>query len=142
MKVLEQKAHGLEDLPAIAAALLAFAGNERVFCFHAPMGGGKTTFIKALCLQLQCESDFSSPTYSLVNEYHYASGKIYHFDLYRLNSFEEALDIGIEEYLDSGQYCFIEWPHLIEKELLTSFIKVEITLSDNIRYFRASHTTE
>jgi tRNA threonylcarbamoyladenosine biosynthesis protein TsaE len=140
--VFEQKAYGLEDLPAIAEGLLNFAGQEKVFCFHAPMGAGKTTFIKALCLQLQSKSDFSSPTYSLVNVYDREKGKIFHFDLYRLNSAEEAMDIGFEEYVDSGNYCFIEWPDLVENTLLTSFVSVEISLSDNIRYFRATHKSE
>jgi tRNA threonylcarbamoyladenosine biosynthesis protein TsaE len=142
MQVFEQKAHGLEDLPAIAEGLLNFAGPEKIICFKATMGAGKTTFIKALCLQLQSTSDFSSPTYSIVNEYSCSQGKIYHFDLYRLNSLEEAMDIGMEEYLDSGNYCFIEWPDLVIEALLTSFILVEISLSDNIRYFRATHTTK
>ena len=113
-----------------------------MFCFHAPMGAGKTTFIKALCLQIESDSDFSSPTYSLVNVYNSKHGKLFHFDLYRLNSLEEGLDIGIEEYIDSGNYCFIEWPDLIEKALLSTYISVEISISDNIRYFRASHKSE
>lgn len=140
--LLEQKVYSIEDLPAIAKALLDFAGEERVFCFYAPMGAGKTTFIKALCRELQSQSDFSSPTYSIVNEYTYPQGKIFHFDLYRLNAPEEAFDIGIDEYLESGQYCFIEWPEQIEKGLLSSFLSVEISILNNIRYFRARHKTE
>jgi tRNA threonylcarbamoyladenosine biosynthesis protein TsaE len=142
MMLLEQKAYGLEDLPAIAETLLHFAGKERVFCFYAPMGAGKTTFIKALCRQLQSQSDFSSPTYSLVNEYTYPEGKIFHFDLYRLKAPEEAFDIGMDEYLESGNFCFIEWPERIDKGLLSSFLSIEISILNNIRYFRARHKTE
>lgn len=142
MMLLEQKAYGLEDLPAIAETLLHFAGKERVFCFYAPMGAGKTTFIKALCRQLQSQSDFSSPTYSLVNEYTYPEGKIFHFDLYRLKAPEEAFDIGMDEYLESGHFCFIEWPERIDKGLLNSFLSIEISILNNIRYFRATHKSE
>ena len=78
------------------------------------MGAGKTTFIKALCAELGVTDEVSSPTFSLVNEYHTSSGeKIYHFDFYRIENEEEVYDIGYEEYLYSGHRCFIEWPEMI-----------------------------
>lgn len=120
-----------------AAGLIAFAGPERVFLFDAPMGAGKTTFIKALCARLGVTDTMSSPTYSVVNEY--ATGdhqRIYHFDLYRLKTTLELLDIGFEEYLASGNYLFIEWPELAIP-LIGSHVKVNIELKGNIRYLCA-----
>ena len=87
---------------------------NKVVLFNGLMGAGKTTFIKALCKSLGVEDITSSPTFSLVNEYETPDGqRIYHFDLYRINAEVEALDMGIEEYLYSGNWCFIEWPEKI-----------------------------
>ena len=85
--------------------------GKKVITFHATMGVGKTTLIKELVKQLGVNDTSSSPTFSLVNEYLTKEGEtIYHFDLYRLNSEEEAYDMGIDEYFYSGNWCFIEWP--------------------------------
>ena len=95
-----------------------------ILLFEAPMGAGKTTFIKALCHTLGVKEAISSPTFSLVNCYMDSKkNPIYHFDLYRLNSLEEALDIGIEDYLDSGHRCMIEWPDKI-RQLLPKTIQI------------------
>ena len=126
------------EVNVLAEQLLHFAGDCRVFLFEGPMGAGKTTLIKALCHCLGSSDSLSSPSYSLVNEYHYPAGKLFHFDLYRLNAEQDLLDLGIEEYLDSGYYCFVEWPEkmlpLIESVYMTIFIHVE----KNIRYIRAT----
>ena len=83
---------------------------EKVILFHGQMGAGKTTFIKSLCEKLGIEDPISSPTFSLVNEYQTTTNQIvYHFDMYRLKNQTEALDMGIDEYLYSGNWCFIEW---------------------------------
>ncbi len=125
------------DHAAAAAELIAFAGQERVFLFGAPMGAGKTTFIKALCARLGVKDTMSSPTYSVVNEYATDDHqRIYHFDLYRLKTTLELLDIGFEEYLASGNYLFIEWPDLA-MPLIGSCVKVSIELNGNIRYLCA-----
>lgn len=98
----------------IAAAELLAANPQKVILFNGEMGAGKTTFIKALCRELGVYDVTSSPTFSLVNEYVSDAGKtLFHFDVYRLKSETEALDMGIEEYLYSGNYCFIEWPEKI-----------------------------
>ncbi len=103
--------HTLSDLTITAKEFLFDFSSSRIFAFHGELGAGKTTFIKALCTQLGVKDAMSSPSFSLVNEYHDAKGNtVYHFDLYRLKSVEEALDIGMEEYLYSGNYCFVEWP--------------------------------
>ena len=127
-----------EELPAAAASLLEFAGANRIFLFNAPMGAGKTTLIKALCKNLGSTDSFSSPTYSIINEYAGPAGKIFHFDLYRVKSTEELLDLGAEEYLSSGDYCFVEWPDLIRKFIEDPFIEIDIKVDENIRYLRGS----
>lgn len=132
----------ISDLSAISAhakALLDFAGGKRTFLFYAPMGAGKTTFIKELCARLGSEDHFSSPTYSIINEYGYPGGKIYHFDLYRLKNQEELFDLGIEDYLASGHYCFFEWPELVEDLVGSDYLKIEIRVKENYRYLHASH---
>lgn len=105
----------LEAVPEVAKTFLADFAAARIFAFHGELGAGKTTFIKALCAELGVSDAMSSPSFALVNEYHDANGKpVYHFDLYRLRSPEEAFDIGLEEYLYSGNYCFVEWPERAE----------------------------
>ncbi len=101
----------ISTIDQAARLFLEQAGSYRVFAFHAPMGMGKTTFIGALCRALGIQSQTSSPTYSLVNEYETADGAlVYHIDLYRLKDQEEARNAGIEEILHSGDICFVEWP--------------------------------
>lgn len=126
---MEYRVANTESLPAAAAWLIENAGDKRVFVFQAPMGAGKTTFIKAICAFLQVEDSTSSPTFSIVNEYHSENGPIYHFDFYRLKSEQEAFDLGYEEYFYSGDYCFIEWPektpNLIPED--AAIVKIEVT---------------
>ncbi len=125
------------SLPETARQVLDYAGAGRIFLFHAEMGAGKTTFIKALCSQLGVNSTMSSPTYAIVNEYHCFTGqKIYHFDLYRLKTIRECLDIGLEEYLYSGNYCFIEWPDIAQSLITSNSIHVTIDHKEKHRYLR------
>ncbi len=89
--------------------------NKRIFCFDGPMGVGKTTLIKQICEEMHVVDYVNSPTFSIVNVYETQDKQeIYHIDLYRLKNMQEAMDIGIEDYLYSNQYCFIEWPNLIK----------------------------
>lgn len=105
--------HRQEEAPEAAAALLGAFPHGRVFTFSGPMGVGKTTFIKALCAQLGVKAGMASPSFAIVNEYRGRNGlPVYHFDLYRLSKPEELEGIGFTEYLDSGHYCFVEWPEL------------------------------
>lgn len=104
---------GIEELPGVAQNLLAAGAGLNVWLFHGEMGAGKTTLIKEICKALGVTSVMTSPTFSIVNEYAGSNGTIYHFDFYRLKREEEAFDIGAEEYLDSGNYCFVEWPDRI-----------------------------
>ena len=120
-----------DELPDAASALLKFAGNEKVFLFEGEMGAGKTTLIKSICRQLGMNDTASSPTYSIVNEYAYPKGKIYHFDFFRIKNELEAFDIGFEEYLASGDYCFIEWPEMIPDLWPPHYIEIKIVQDEN-----------
>ena len=104
----------INQLQEVAQQLLDQNPNK-VILFNGDMGVGKTTLIKQLCKTLGVEEATSSPTFSLVNEYQTAKNEIiYHFDFYRLNKENEALDMGVEDYLYSGNWCFIEWSEKIE----------------------------
>ncbi|MCM1355371.1 MAG: tRNA (adenosine(37)-N6)-threonylcarbamoyltransferase complex ATPase subunit type 1 TsaE [Staphylococcus sp.] len=127
----------LEALPAAAREFLGLMDDATVYAFDGSMGAGKTTFINALCRELGVEDDpTGSPTFSIVNEYRSdtTAELIYHFDLYRIEDLEQAFDIGIEDYLDSGALCLIEWPDRIADILPddTVWVKIE-ELSDGSR---------
>lgn len=125
------------ELPDAAQQLLQFADGQKVFLFYAEMGAGKTTFIKALCEALGSRDNFSSPTYPIVNEYACPGGKIYHFDLYRIRNLNELIELGFEEYIHSGHYCFIEWPDVGEKLLDCKTVSVEIEAAGTKRIIKA-----
>ena len=107
---------------------------HRVFAFEGQMGAGKTTFIKHLCEQMGTSDVVNSPTFAIVNVYDVKlpqPGEVYHFDCYRLKDIREAMDFGAEEYLYSGNYCFIEWPKLIESLLPEDTVYIRITPREN-----------
>lgn len=108
--------------------LAAIKGQGSCLAFYAPMGAGKTTFIKAVCEELGVEDVITSPTFAIVNEYTDGAGSpIYHFDFYRIKRLEEVYDMGGEEYFYSGHYCFMEWPEMIEEALPDDTIRITIT---------------
>lgn len=126
------KIHSLKDLRKAAQEFINTIGSHTVFAFNGEMGAGKTTFIKAVCEELGVESNITSPTFALVNEYEAANGRtIYHFDCYRLKNLREAYDLGAEEYFYSGNLCFIEWPEKIEELLPTDAVSVFINVLDD-----------
>lgn len=126
----EGKPLPMDRLPWAAQELLKAAGDRKVWIFYGDMGSGKTTLIKVVCGLLGVSDAMSSPTFSIVNEYQSMKGKIFHFDFYRIRHQAEAMDIGTEEYLDSGNYCFVEWPEKILGLLPDSVFKVKISHED------------
>lgn len=132
---MHKEVKSIDELPDLAKEVLAKFESKRVFLLKGDLGAGKTTFIKVLCEQLGVEEDMSSPTFSLINEYKGANGPVYHMDLYRLKDEMEAYDIGLEDILDSGSYCFIEWPEKIYNLLSDDFVRVSIHVRDNLRIF-------
>lgn len=121
---------GLQDLERAARAFLGLLGDHSLVAFYAPMGAGKTTFTTALCKVLGVEEDaISSPTFAIVNEYRGTGGRpIFHFDFYRIDNPAEALDIGLYDYLDSGELCLMEWPENVEGLLPEETLHVQIAV--------------
>lgn len=125
--MLQTQISNLSALGDSVKLLLKTFPEERVFAFYGAMGAGKTTFIKALCRELGSADYVTSPTFALINEYSTSNGSvIYHFDFYRIKKIEEAFDLGYEDYIYSGNYCFIEWPEMIESLLPEGIVEVRI----------------
>lgn len=123
---------GLSALQKSARLLLDNFPEDRIFALYGAMGAGKTTFIKALCHELGSPDYVTSPTFALINEYTTTNGSvIYHFDFYRIKKLEEAYDLGYEDYIYSGNYCFIEWPEMIESLLPEGIVEVRIKEANN-----------
>jgi len=120
----------LSEIDSIAKLLLSKV-KSKTLLFYGEMGAGKTTLIKALIKALGSKDIVSSPTFSLVNEYHTDQGKVFHFDFYRIEDETEVLDMGFEDYLDSDSWKLIEWPQKIENLLEADMQKVEVLLENN-----------
>lgn len=132
MKTIEVP--NLEALPAAAHEFLSIMGDNTVFAFYGDMGAGKTTFINEICRALGVDSDdTASPTFALINEYRSdtTAELIYHFDFYRIEDLDEALELGIEDYFDSGSICLIEWPERITPVLPADTVSVRIHVNDD-----------
>ncbi|MFQ3580190.1 MAG: tRNA (adenosine(37)-N6)-threonylcarbamoyltransferase complex ATPase subunit type 1 TsaE [Bacteroidales bacterium] len=130
----------LEDLDNFAKELANYIlhNGYKTVLFYGEMGAGKTTLIKQVCKYMGINDNITSPTFAIVNEYKNKNIKIIHFDFYRLQSIKEVFDIGFEEYLDSGDYCFIEWPEIIEDYVSDNCLKLNIFINSQsyriIRY--------
>ncbi len=118
----------LDTIHIAIEKILPYLQKYKVVLFNGSMGAGKTTLISTLCKNLGSTDDISSPTFSIVNEYLSNIGKIYHFDFYRIENIEEAFDIGLEEYIYSENYCFIEWAEKIEELLPNSYLIINISI--------------
>lgn len=129
MKIICQT---IQDLPLIAKEILQLYPRHRVFALRGQMGAGKTTFMHAMAEVLGSKSEVSSPTFAIVNQYDLPENMcIYHFDCYRLKNIEDAYNIGLEEYLYSGNYCFIEWAEIVDALLPEDCININITTDNN-----------
>ncbi len=130
----------VNDLPVAAAELINESLGLDVWLLIGEMGAGKTTLVKELVHQLGVDGAVASPTFSIVNQYGSMENRIiYHFDLYRLKNESEAFDIGLDEYLTSGDICLIEWPEKLERLLPQKYFEVQIQPYDSLRrkiYYR------
>ena len=128
--------NSLDELDTVAEAVINSLDGRTVVAFDAPMGAGKTTLISRIAALLGAEDSVTSPTFAIVTQYEGTKHTIYHFDMYRIERVEEALDFGSEEYLSSGDLCLVEWPEKIEPLLPddTMVVRIEI-LSDTARRF-------
>lgn len=131
----------LSTISSVAKSLISEAGKQKVWCFVGEMGAGKTTLIKEVCRQLHVTDTLSSPTFSIVNAYQTDEGKeIYHFDFYRIEDPLELMQLGVEEYFDSGNICLVEWPDRAVDYLPAEYLKINVKLvSDNSRELTVNH---
>lgn len=116
-----------EQIAEAAAKIIDYCKDEAVWVFKGNMGVGKTTFIKEIARQMGVQDKVTSPSYALIHEYNNDQGRpFYHFDFYRLENSEEALDLGLDEYFYSGNYCWVEWPEKISAYIPEKFAMVDI----------------
>lgn len=125
---MEIECSSLDNLKEIALQIIKAAKKKRIILFNGEMGAGKTTLIKEICFELGVKENVSSPTFGIVNEYDIEKGSVFHFDAYRIENEEEAFDIGLEEYLFSGNWCLIEWPEKVSTFLPNENEKLEVTI--------------
>lgn len=125
--------NSLDGIADAAHEFIKSTGDYTVFAFYGKMGAGKTTFINVVCAGLGVTDITNSPSFSIINEYRSdtTAELIYHFDCYRLESLEEACDIGVEDYFDSGALCLIEWPERVEDLLPLDTVRVDIAEEDD-----------
>ena len=131
---MDKKVVELKDIKVLANDIIS-ASQEKLMVFKGDLGSGKTTLIKALIQSLGIKEQGSSPSFSLINVYENEHCKVYHCDLYRLKSYEEALDIGLEDYLaDEVSWCFIEWPEIVEFLLPKPYHLIELTIESGNKH--------
>lgn len=124
------------EAPAVARSILDAYPGHRVYALHGDLGAGKTTLIKGFCTALGVADQTSSPSFAIVNEYRGANGEpVYHFDLYRLKDAGELESIGFTEYVDSGHYCFIEWPEIAVAHLPPGTVHLHIHIGPDEERF-------
>jgi tRNA threonylcarbamoyladenosine biosynthesis protein TsaE len=116
----------IDTLELAANKLMEASQGNKIWLFSGEMGSGKTTLIKAIGKKLGVKEPMASPTFSIVNEYQTSHGTLFHFDFYRLKNEQEAYDIGVDEYFESGNYCFIEWPEKLETLIPESYFKITL----------------
>lgn len=130
---MEWKIKDVEELQSVSSHIITSSTKKNnIILVEGQMGAGKTTLIKTLCQSIGVKDNVNSPTFSLVNEYRdLQNTPIYHFDFYRMNDPEEALDIGVDEYFDSGHICFIEWADMLGPYLPEAFCTIKISVDES-----------
>ena len=119
-------------MPEVTGKIISYGKDYTIWILKGDLGAGKTTFIKEVARQMGIIDSINSPSYALINEYLTPENdRIYHFDLFRINTVSEVLDIGMDEYLDSGKYCFIEWPEMAESLLPSRYLEIQIFNPEN-----------
>lgn len=117
----------IDSIESVAVEFLSKTEGKKVFAFYGQMGAGKTTFIKELCRLQFVVDEVNSPTFAIINEYLTENNEaIFHFDFYRLKNRQEAAEIGVEDYFDSGEICYVEWPEIVEDMLPDDALRVDI----------------
>jgi tRNA threonylcarbamoyladenosine biosynthesis protein TsaE len=129
---LEQLTYNISEIKAVAKQLWNEYSSKKIWAFHAVMGNGKTTLIHALCEVLQVKDAVSSPTFAIINEYTSpVAGTIFHMDWYRMKDETEAIQAGCEDCIESGNYCFIEWPEKFPELLPEDTLHISLEAIDN-----------
>ena len=129
---MEIRINGVEELGNGVETFLKSAKPGLIYALYGGMGAGKTTFVGELCRRLGSSDEVTSPTFSIVNEYDTEQwGKVYHLDCYRLEGEEDGMDIGVEDYFNSGSACFVEWPERIEGLIPEDAVTVEIKAEED-----------
>lgn len=131
-----------EGMRDVARQLLDTCKGQRIFAIFGDLGAGKTTLVKSLVAELGSDDVVKSPTFGIVNVYHSAKAEIYHFDFYRIRDLVEVFDLGYEEYFDSGNFCFIEWPEMIAPLLPEDAATVRITVTNSQSRSITVHCTQ
>lgn len=134
-KLVFKDSFAVTDIETVTQQVMAYIGHYRIICLTGEVGSGKTTLSKSLLKTLGYQKAVDSPTFNLVNTYHWANQTVYHFDLYRIQSVQELNEIGFLEYLDSGHLCLIEWPELVLDFLDQPYLNLRIEHHDNMRHY-------
>ena len=130
MQDISFEINNIEELSKVSELLLDWREKSNIIAFYGAMGAGKTTFTTAICKVLGVTDPVGSPTFAIVNEYMREDGDpMYHFDFYRINKLQEAIEIGLYDYLDSGCLCIMEWPENIEELLPEETVRVYFTIN-------------
>jgi tRNA threonylcarbamoyladenosine biosynthesis protein TsaE len=127
-----KRVFGLNELESVSKEIVKAAQGLSVWLLNGEMGAGKTTLAKAICRELTVKDMVSSPTFSIVNEYRTSSDQpVFHFDFYRLKNEEEAYDIGVHEYFETGNICLVEWSEKIPSLLPEHFLEIKLEVNDS-----------
>lgn len=120
-----------EDYREVATFIVDLLTNFHIFTLEGNLGAGKTTLVKEVCELIGSEDVVTSPTFALINPYMTRLGEVFHMDMYRINSMQEAIEFGIEEYLWDSHYCFIEWPEIIQSLLPSNYVRIKMKLGQD-----------